>query len=99
MSVRMLKFHRAQELRDQWMIGQLGRAEYDALEEYRKKMIVILERAEPRSWGFDQYGIQYIQTEHRHEFRERVGKQDDVLTPYRSDVQIKTTAGSGILKS
>ena len=98
MSVRMLKQHRAGELRDQWMIGQIGQAEYDAMEEYRKKLVVILERAEPRSWGFDQYGIQYVQTERRHEFREKVGKQDDVLTPSHRDVHIKTTAGSGILK-
>ena len=31
-------------------------------------------------------------------FREKVGKQDDVLTPSHRDVHIKTTAGNGILK-
>lgn len=98
MSVRMLKGHRAQDMREQYLMGQVSRAEYEATEEYRKKLVVILERAEPRSWGFDQYGIQYIQTDRRHEFREKIGKQEDVLTPSHRDIHIKTTAGNGILK-
>jgi hypothetical protein len=97
MSINMLKNHRAQELREQWGMGQIGRAEYDALEEYRKKLIVLAERADANSYGFDQYGVQYIQTESRHLFREKVGS-NEVLTAQHRDVHIKTSNGSGVLK-
>lgn len=98
MSVRMLKGHRMAEIRDQYSIGQIGRAEYEALDEVRKKLITCLERAEPRSWGFDQYGIQYVPIEQRQKYKEKIG-QDEVLTPSARDVKIKTTQGNGILRA
>lgn len=98
MSVRMLKNHRQIELRQQYEMGQIGRAEFEALEEVRKKLIFVLERAEPRMYGFDQYGVQYVPIAQREEYKKKVGK-DEVLTPSHRDVKIKTTNGSGILRA
>lgn len=97
MSIRMLKGHRAQEIRQQYEMGQIGRAEYDALDEVRKKLVTCLERSTPSSWGFDQYGVQYIQTENRHLYKEKVGASEMVTAQHR-DVHIKTTQGNGILR-
>jgi hypothetical protein len=99
MSVRMLKHHREAELRQQWEMGQIGRAEYEAMEEYRKKLLYVLERAEPKLYGFDQYGIQYIPIAERAEFKKKIGS-NEVLTPSHRDVKIKTSQnGNGILRS
>lgn len=98
MSVRMLKTHRQAELRQQYEIGQIGRAEFEALEEVRKKLIFVMERAEPRLYGFDQYGIQYVPIAQRAEYKQKIGK-DEVLTPSHRDVRIKTTNGNGILRA
>ncbi len=98
MSVRKMKYDRSKELRDQYDIGQIGRAEYEAMEEVRKKMIYIMERAEPRLYGFDQYGIQYVPVVHRDEFRKKIGS-DEVLTPSHRDIKIKSSNGNGILRA
>lgn len=97
MSVRMLKHHRAAELKQQWEIGQIGRAEYEALEEYRKKLLYVLEHTEPSLYGFDQYGIQYIPIAERAEFKKKIGP-NEMLTPSHRDVKIKTSNGNGILR-
>lgn len=96
-SLKMLKGHRMQEIKDQYSIGQIGRAEYEALEEFRVKLITVLERAEPRFWGFDNYGIQYVQVENRHLYKEKVAQSEMVSAQHR-DVKIKTTNGNGILR-
>lgn len=100
-SVDMLKRHRKQELREQWEIGSIGRAEYEALEEYREKLTRTLESCNPSGWGFDQFGIQYIRTEDRHLFRERVGKSQlaDIMGQAKEEgrpVKIKTGSDAGI---
>ncbi len=98
MSIRMLKGHRMGEIKDQYEIGQIGRAEYEALEEVRKKLIAVLEKSDARHYGFDQYGIQYVPIEHRAEYREKIGK-DELLTPSHRDVKIKSSNGNGILRA
>lgn len=98
MSVRMLKGHRMGEIKDQYEIGQIGRAEFEALEEVRKKLIAVLERCEPRLYDFDQYGIQYVPIENRQDYKARIGKSE-LLTPSHRDVKIKTSNGNGILRA
>jgi hypothetical protein len=98
MSVRMLKHHRATELRQQWEMGQIGLAEYEALEEVRKKLLYVLEHATPSLYGFDQYGIQYVPVADRAEYKKKIGK-DEMLTPSHRDIKIKSSNGNGILRS
>jgi len=98
MSVRMLKHHRASELRQQWEIGQIGLAEFEALEEVRKKLLYVLEHADPSHYGFDQYGIQYVPVAQRDEYKQKIGK-DELLTPSHRDIKIKSSNGNGILRS
>lgn len=98
MSVRMLRNHRQNELREQYNIGQIGRAEYEALEEVRKKLLYVLEHATPSLYGFDQYGIQYVPVAERAEYKKKIGK-DEVLTPSHRDIKIKSSNGNGILRA
>lgn len=100
MSVRMLRNHRQNEIRQQYDMGQIGRAEYEALEEVRKKLIVVYERADPHMYGFDQYGIQYVPVAHRDEYKAKVGA-NEVLTPSHRDIKIKSGGANfnGILKA
>jgi hypothetical protein len=96
-SIEMLEQHRKREIFEQFSMGQIGKAEYEALEEYRAKLVVLLKKSDPSFWDFDQYGIQYIQSDQRHLFRERVGNKDMVV-PDRRPVQIKTSSsGKGII--
>ena len=96
-SIDMLKNHRAREIHEQFSMGQIGKAEFEALDEYRKKLLTLLERCDPRTWGFDQYGVQYIQPSQRHLLKDRVGS-NEVVTPDHRPVQIKTSVGgSGIV--
>jgi hypothetical protein len=95
-SVEMLEQHRRQELFEQFSMGQIGKAEYEALEEYRSKLVVMLKKSDASLWGFDQYGIQYIESDQRHLFKERVGRNDMVVPDHRP-VHIKTGNGSGIV--
>jgi hypothetical protein len=99
MAVRMLRNHRQAEIRRDYEMGQIGRAEYEALEEVRKKLLVVYERAEPRSYGFDQYGVQYVPVAHREEYKAKIGP-NEVLTPSHRDVKIKTGGANfnGILR-
>jgi len=100
MSVRTLKERRLVELRQQYEMGQIGRAEFEAMEEVRKKLIVVLERADPHMYGFDQYGIQYVPIAHRDEYKQKVGT-NEVLTPSHRDIKIKTGGANfnGILRA
>lgn len=96
-SIDMLKNHRAREIQEQHVMGQIGRAEFEALDEYRKKLVAVLEKCDPRTWGFDQYGIQYIQQSERHLFKEKVGR-NDVVVPDNRPVHISTGNERGIIR-
>jgi hypothetical protein len=95
-TINMLKHGRKQGIYEDYCMGKIGRAVYDTLEEYRLKLIGILEKAEPTFWGFDNYGIQYIQPEQRHLYKEKVGK-NEMVVPNHRPVKIKTSMESGII--
>lgn len=80
-----------QDMKEKFWSGQMGRAEYEMWKEMNAKLISILKRADPGTWGFDNYGIQYIQPEMRAEYRKKVGKESP-LTESKRDVVIKTSA-------
>jgi hypothetical protein len=91
-----MESRRKEEIFQQYSMGQLGKAEYEALEEYRVKLIALLKKCDPSYYNFDQFGIQYIQADQRHLFKERVGPQE-LLVPDHRPVHIKTSNKSGIV--
>lgn len=97
-SLNMLKGHRQQEIRQQYEMGQIGRAEFEALEEFRVKLVKCLERCDPSFWDFDQYGIQYISVADHSLFKERVGKSQGATATHR-DIRIKTGPENGVIKA
>jgi hypothetical protein len=57
-SLNMLREHRKRDILSEWEMGKIGKAEYDALEEMRVKMIEAIVHMDLSD--LDAYGIQHL---------------------------------------
>lgn len=92
-SIDMLEGHRRVEIEQQHQLGQIGRAEADALHEYRIKLVEVLKKSDLSS--FHEYGMDYVDMAVRQLSDAQKRGDIEILKPSHRDIKIKTSQNPG----